>query len=65
MGCSIPKLGELIADSWERENALKETFRKKFPDRDEEVITELFHAELESELDRLTKAEAAALWLSG
>jgi hypothetical protein len=37
----IPTVGKLIADCWIRaEEALRENVRKKFPDRDEEIITE-------------------------
>jgi hypothetical protein len=52
----IPSLGKLIADCWVRaEQALRENMRQKFPDRDEEIITDHFHAELESELNRVSE----------
>src|ERR1700756_2823675 len=49
-GMPIRNTGKLITDCWLRaEQSLHETVRKKFHDRDEEIITELFHAELETE----------------
>jgi hypothetical protein len=33
---------------------LRNTVRQRFPDRDEEIITELFHAELEAECNRVS-----------
>jgi hypothetical protein len=46
----IRNTGKLVTDCWLRaEQSLREIVRKKFPDRDEEIITDLFHAELETE----------------
>jgi len=52
----IPSLGKLITDCWVRaEQALRENMRQKFPDRDEEIITDHFHAELASEFNRVSE----------
>jgi hypothetical protein len=52
----IPSLGKLITDCWIRaEQALRESIKQKFPDRDEEIITDHFHTELESELNRVSE----------
>jgi|ERR1039458_4170900 hypothetical protein len=57
----IPTVGKLIIDCWVRaEEALRENVRKKFPDRDEEMITDLFHAELEDELAKVSGSGAVA-----
>ena len=46
----IRNTGKLITDCWLRaEQSLREVVKKKFRDRDEEIITELFRAELETE----------------
>lgn len=42
------------------EKALRENVRRKFPDRDEEIITELFHAELEAEFARVSNMGVVA-----
>jgi hypothetical protein len=48
-------LVELMAESWARaEQALISTVRAKYSDRDEEMITDLFHAELEEECKRIS-----------
>lgn len=40
-------LAELIAQCWARaEEALRNAIRSDFPDRDEEIITDLFHSKL-------------------
>jgi hypothetical protein len=57
----IPAVGKLITHCWVRaEEALRENVRKKFPDRDEEMITDLFHAELESEFVRVSATGAVS-----
>jgi len=39
----IPNVSKLIADCWQKaEEALQQAIESKFPDRDEEPITELF-----------------------
>jgi hypothetical protein len=46
----IRNTGKLITDCWLlAEQSLREVVNKKFRDRDEEIITELFRAELETE----------------
>jgi hypothetical protein len=46
-GMPIPHTAALITKCWAvAEEALRATVREKFPDRDEENITDLFHAEL-------------------
>src|SRR5580700_4126425 len=53
-GMRIPASAELMAKCWaSAELALRNAVRQKFPDRDEEIITELFHSELEGECDRV------------
>ena len=45
---SIPNVAKLIADCWTNaEEALQQVVRTKYPDRDEETITTLFHGELQ------------------
>jgi hypothetical protein len=57
----IPFLAELIAQCWERaEESLRQTVRLKFADRDEEIITELFHSELQAECDKVSSQGAVA-----
>ena len=57
----IPAVGKLITHCWVRaEEALRENVRKKFPDRDEEMITDLFHAELENEFVRVSATGAVS-----
>lgn len=55
----IQNTGRLITDCWLRaEQTLRDNVRKKFPDRDEEYITDLFHAELESEFATVSEKGA-------
>lgn len=50
---SIPNLVELITRCWmNAEEALRVAVKTKYRDRDEEKITDLFHAELEIELNQ-------------
>ena len=52
---STPNVGELITRCWANaEEALREAVKTKYHDRDEEQITDLFHAELEIELNRVS-----------
>jgi hypothetical protein len=54
-GKKIGALAEVLAQCWTTaEHALRNTVRQKFPDRDEEIITELFHSELEAECNRVS-----------
>jgi len=56
----IRNTGKLITDCWLRaEQSLREIVQKKFRDRDEEIITELFRAELETEF--VTASEKGAV----
>jgi hypothetical protein len=49
---SIPNLSALISNCWvAAEEELKNQVRIKYPDRDEEMITDLFHAELRVKLE--------------
>lgn len=49
---NIHHLGELIATCWSNaEEGLQELVKAKYPDRDEEYITDLFHGELENRLN--------------
>jgi hypothetical protein len=51
----IPALAALIAESWTRaEQSLRERVRQESPDRDEEIITDLFHTALEAEFSRVS-----------
>jgi hypothetical protein len=65
-GMQIPALGKLITDSWTNaEEALREIVKNKFPDRNEDIITELFHAELEHEFNRVSEnGDVAKAFLS-
>jgi hypothetical protein len=55
IGMAIPALSDLVAGCWARaELALRNTVRERFPDRNEEIITELFHAELETEFNTVS-----------
>ena len=61
----IQNTGKLITDCWLRaEQSLREVVQKKFRDRDEEIITELFRAELETEFVTASKkgADDAHFW---
>ncbi len=60
-GMRIPVLGKLITECWTTaEQALRQNVKAKFGDRDEEVITTLFHAELGAEFDRVSTSGAVA-----
>jgi len=60
-GMQIPALGKLITDCWDTaERELRKNVRRKFRDRDEEIITELFRAELEVEFERVSTSGAVA-----
>lgn len=60
-GMRIPALGVLVTECWTRaEHALRESVRTKFPDRDEEIITTLFHAELDAEFESANRAGGVA-----
>lgn len=51
----IRELGKLITQCWAAaEKALRKNVRERYPDRDEEIITTLFHAELEAEVKRVS-----------
>ena len=64
-GMRIPILGKLITDCWETaERELRKNVRRKFRDRDEEIITELFRAELEVEFERVSRGAVAKAFLS-
>ena len=53
-GMPIPDTAALIVKCWAlAEEALRVTVKEKFPDRDEENITDLFHAELDVVLRRV------------
>jgi hypothetical protein len=53
----IPNTAQLIADCWDRaEQALRKSVREKFPDRDEDKITDHFHGELESEFSKASES---------
>jgi hypothetical protein len=57
----IPTVGTLIASCWMRaEETLRQNIKKKFPDRDEEMITDLFRAELEDEFAKVSGSGAVA-----
>ena len=58
-GMHIPALGKLIVECWKTaERKLRENVSEKYPDRDEEPITTLFHAELEVEFKRVSASGA-------
>jgi hypothetical protein len=58
-GMKIPALSKLISRCWRTaEEVLRQNVEKKFPDRDEEIITELFHAELEVECNKVSATGA-------
>jgi hypothetical protein len=57
----IPAVGELITQCWvTAEESLRELVRNKYADRDEEIITTLFHSELESEFRRVSDSGTVA-----
>src|SRR5882762_8149955 len=57
----IPAVGKLITECWATaELALRENVKRKFPDRDEEMITDQFHGELEQEFARVSTSGAVA-----
>lgn len=56
-----PNGRKLIDSCWiGAEEALRKNVREKFPDRDEEMITDLFHAELEQEFAKVSRSGAVA-----
>jgi len=57
----IPALGKLTTECWvTAENTLRANVRRKFSDRDEEIITTLFHGELEDVCEKVSKSGAIA-----
>src|SRR5215470_12196474 len=55
-GMKIPNVSKLITDCWlQAESALQEAIESKFPDRDEESITELFQGELRATLESASR----------
>ena len=57
----IPNLSGLIAQCWkEAEESLRTTIEAKLPDRDEEIITQLFEGELRASLDAASARGAVA-----
>ena len=60
-GMKIPNLSRLIANCWlQAEEALQQAIEGKYPDRDEESITELFQGELRSKLESVSGNGAVA-----
>ena len=60
-GMRIPALGKLITKCWATaEHSLRENVKKKFGDRNEDIITTLFHAELEVEFEKVNGSGAVA-----
>jgi hypothetical protein len=60
-GVKIPNVSKLITDCWlQAEVALQQAIESKFPDRDEESITELFQGELRSKLEFVSGTGAVA-----
>ena len=60
-GMSIPALSKLVSECWVRaEQKLRESVKTKFPDRDEEILTDLFHAELAIEFQTVSATGAVA-----
>ena len=60
-GMKIPNVSKLIADCWQQaEEALQQSIESKYPDRDEESITELFQGELRSKLESASGEGAVA-----
>lgn len=54
-GMKIPNVSKLIADCWlQAEEALQQVIESKYPDRDEESVTELFQGELRSKLESVS-----------
>jgi hypothetical protein len=54
-GMPIPNTAALITNCWaQAEGDLRTIIKEKYPDRDEEMITSLFHAELERVLKELS-----------
>jgi len=56
----IPAVGRLITQCWvTAEECLRELVRNKYADRDEEIVTTLFHAELGSDDKEIIQRDIA------